>query len=85
MRDVLAGATRMKLTVGDLRGKPLKKRDRTLEKDRTVPVSSNTEPKTAAPAAARAHNAMRTAVREWPGRGEPPSDSPDTAVREWPG
>ena len=45
MRDVLAGATRMKLTVGDLRGKPLKKRDRTLEKDRTVPVSSNTEPK----------------------------------------
>ena len=45
MRDVLAGATRMKLTVGDLRGKPLKKRDRTLDKDRTVPASSNTEPK----------------------------------------
>ena len=41
MRDVLAGATRMKLTLGDLRGEPLKKRERSLKKNRTAPVSSS--------------------------------------------
>ena len=44
MRDVLAGATRMKLTVGDLRGEPMKKRDRTLRRNRTAPVSAPAGP-----------------------------------------
>ena len=44
MHDVLAGATRRKLTLRDLRGKPQKKRDRTLEKNRTAPVSAPAEP-----------------------------------------
>ena len=44
MRDVLAGATRRKMTLRDLRGKPQRKRDRTLEKTRTAPVSDPAVP-----------------------------------------
>ena len=44
MRDVLSGATRRKLTLRDLRGKPQKKRDNTLEKNRTAPASAPAEP-----------------------------------------
>ena len=44
MRDVLAGATRRKLTLRDLRGKPQEKRERTLEKNRTAPASDPAEP-----------------------------------------
>ena len=44
MRDVLSGATRRKLTLGDLRGEPQEKRDRTLTRNRTAPVSAPAEP-----------------------------------------
>ena len=45
MRDVLAGATRMKLTVGDLRGEPPQETpDRIREKNRTAPASDPAEP-----------------------------------------
>ena len=85
MRDVLAGASRRKMILGDLRGKPQEKRDRTRDKNRTAPASDPAEPQQRAPAAARAHSARRIAVREWQGRGETPSDSPYSAVRGWAG
>ena len=44
MRDVLAGATRRKMVLRDLRGKPQRKRDRILEKNRTAPVSDPAGP-----------------------------------------
>ena len=44
MRDVLAGAAGRKLTLRDLRGQPQEKRDRTLEKNRTAPVSASKRP-----------------------------------------
>ena len=44
MRDVLAGASRRKMILGDLRGKPQEKRDRTRDKNRTAPVSDPAEP-----------------------------------------
>ena len=44
MRDILAGATRRKLVLGDMRGEPHKKRDRALEKNRTAPVSASSQP-----------------------------------------
>ncbi len=44
MRDVLSGATRRKVVLRDLRGKPQRKRNRTLDKNRTAPVSDPAEP-----------------------------------------
>ncbi len=44
MRNVLAGASRRKMILGDLRGKPQEKRDRTRDKNRTAPVSDPAEP-----------------------------------------
>ena len=45
MRDVLAGAAGRKLTLRDLRGEPQEKRDRTLEKERTAPVTAPATPR----------------------------------------
>ena len=44
MRDVLAGASRGKMILGDLRGKPQRKGDGIREKNRTAPASDPAEP-----------------------------------------
>ena len=44
MRNVLAGATRRKMILGDLRGKPQRKGDGIREKNRTAPASDPAEP-----------------------------------------
>ena len=44
MGDVLAGAAGRKLTLADLRGEPQERRDWTLEKNRTAPVSAPARP-----------------------------------------